>query len=363
MVNNSRPGNYSKGKVYDSSAGFQLGQTAGASAPNKYGSQLGNSGNAASTTSTGNSTGIGTSNPSSAPRAYAGTSSSSAPRPYTGGSSAPRPYAGTSGTAPTSRSYAPAGGTRPYTPSTGARPYTPSTGGAGGYRPGGYAGGYQGSRPSTGGYRPGGYAGGGYQGNRPSTGGYGGGYNSGGYQGGYPKKRDDGPNRNYWIRAPKVLVIDDEGENLGEMETEKALAIAKERELDLVEVSPNANPPVCRIIDYSKYLYEQKKKTKSTKLASSKEMKELKFSPVIDEHDIEVRIKRANEFMDKGHNVRLTVEKKGRQTYEQVNVVMAKLLTYFEGYSTIETVPKTEGKKTYITFKSDGKTKNKKNIS
>jgi translation initiation factor IF-3 len=308
MQSKGSTGNYKK-KPYNSSAGFQLGQSASTAAPNKYGAQLGQ----------------GSARPAV---------SSGPTRSYTSsGSSAPRPYTPSTGARPFNSS-----GSRPYTP--GSRPYTPGA-----------------PRPYT-------------PGSRPYTPGGAGGYSS---AGGYPrrsfddrrefKKRDDGPNRNFWIRAPKVLVIDDEGENLGEMETSKAMAIAVERDLDLVEVSPNANPPVCRIINYSKYLYEQKKKSKTAKTAVSKEMKELKFSPVIDEHDINTRINRAFEFLGKGHNVRLTIERKGRQTIDQVNAVMARLLTSFEGYSTIEPGPKFEGKKTYITFKRDGKAKNKKNIS
>jgi translation initiation factor IF-3 len=360
MQSKSRPNSYSKGKVYNSSAGFQLGQSAQPGTENKYGSQLGLSSKPAGSSGStgtgyrGNSTGY---KPASRPYSPSGSGSrpytpSSAPRPYTP-SSAPRPYSTAVGStspasgAPAVSGAAPVAGVsstsapRPYTPSTGG--YRPNTGGSGGYR---------------GGSSSGGYAGGGYSG----------GYNSGGPRRSFDnrndfRKKDTGPNRNYWIRAPKVLVIDDEGNNLGELAIEAALALAKERELDLVEVSPNANPPVCRIIDYSKYLYEQKKKAKGAKSTLAKEMKELKFSPVIDDHDIEVRIKRAFEFMGKGHNVRLTIEKKGRQTMDQVNAVMARLLTSFEGYSTIEPEPKTEGKRTYITLKNDGKAKNKKNIS
>jgi translation initiation factor IF-3 len=329
QINSSRK-SYASKKPYNSASGFQLGQSGTSAAPNKYGSQLGQG-----------------PKPTVSSSSFHG--SSSTPKPFTG--TASRPYSGAS----TGGGYKPrvAGGTtggyRPAYSGTSS-----STGGtSGGYRPGGY--------------RPGGYTPGGSGGYRPAgSGGASGGYNGSGRSFDDRrdfKRKDNGPNRNYWIRAPKVLVIDDEGNNLGEMETEKALLIAKEREQDLVEVSPNANPPVCRIIDYAKFMYEQKKKAKTAKATGTKEMKELKFSPVIDEHDISVRIKRAFEFMGKGHNVRLTIEKKGRQSMDQVNTIMAKLLTYFEGYSTIEAEPKTEGKRTYITFKNDGKAKNKKNIS
>lgn len=333
VKSNSGRRGYASKKPYNSASGFQLGQSSSTGTANKYGSQLGQGSTRPSTFSGGANRSYGAStgngyrpSANNSSGSTASTSSGSAGRP-----TFPRSANGTSSAS---------GGYRP-----------------GGYRPGGYNPNYQGAR------RPFGQNSGQSQG----TGGFSGGYNGGGSRS-YDDRRDfrrkdNGPNRNYWIRAPKVLVIDDEGNNLGEMETEKALLIAKEREQDLVEVSPNANPPVCRIIDYAKYLYEQKKKAKTAKATGTKEMKELKFSPVIDEHDISVRIKRAFEFMGKGHNVRLTIEKKGRQTMDQVNTIMTKLLTYFEGYSTIEAEPKTEGKRTYITIKNDGKAKNKKNIS
>jgi ribosomal protein L35 len=91
-----------------------------------------------------------------------------------------------------------------------------------------------------------------------------------------------------------------------------------------------------------------------------KEIKELKFSPVIEGHDIEVRVARAKDFMEKGHNVKLTVQRKGRQTREQSREIMRQLLTIFSDYSTIEPEPKEDGPKLSITIKADGKTKNNK---
>ena len=229
----------------------------------------------------------------------------------------------------------------------------------------GTSGAYHGA--SSSGYRPGGYNG--YNSNRTgSTGGYSGVYSGGGYSGNRSwqgnreyRPRYDGPNKNYYIRAPKVRVIDSDGTNLGVLETQVALQKARDQELDLVEISPNADPPVCRIIDFSKYLYEQKKKKKMAQKDHSKEMKEFKFSPVIDQHDVDIRINRANEFLAKGHNVRLTIEKKRRHTMDQVNKVMSQLLTYYADYSKIEAEPRTEGNKTFITIKADGKAKNKQN--
>lgn len=165
---------------------------------------------------------------------------------------------------------------------------------------------------------------------------------------------------NNFIRADKVLVIDDEGNNLGEMDKNAAVDLAKSKGFDLVAVGASANPPVCRIMDYAKFLYEQKKKLKKSKLTGKlKEMKEFRFSPVIEEHDMTTKVRRAKEFLDKGHNVRISMLRRGRQSKDQAKEVFTNLLTNFVDYSTIEPEPKEEGKKIFITYKSDGKTKNK----
>ncbi len=168
-------------------------------------------------------------------------------------------------------------------------------------------------------------------------------------------------NKNQYIRAKEVLVIDQYGNNIGVKETQEALRLAQQNELDLVEINPNGKPPVCKIIDYSKYIYEKNKKEKKNKATKSKELKELRFSPVIQEHDINVRVDRAKKFLKKGHNIKLTIFRKGRQTREQSREVMERLLTIFANYSTIEPEPKEEGRKLHITLKSDGQTKNKEN--
>lgn len=227
------------------------------------------------------------------------------------------------------------------------RTYTGSSGGSSGRSNSGYSGGYNRTGYSSN------YSGGSGFASRPR-------YSNDKYNRDY-RPRYQGPDKNYFIKAKEVRVIDADGTNLGVIKTEDAIIRAKNQGLDLVEISPNADPPVCRIIDFSKYLYEQKKKQKKAKSAQVKELKEFRFSPVIDEHDIEIRVKRAKEFLAKGHNVRLFIQRKGRQTDAQVNIVMTKLLTLFADYSTIETEPKVEGKKTFITFKPDGKAKNTKN--
>ncbi len=175
-------------------------------------------------------------------------------------------------------------------------------------------------------------------------------YNRGG-RSQYNRSRNQGPNRNMYIKAPEVRVIDDEGNNLGVMKTDDARKMAWERELDLIEMSPDAKPPVCKIMDYSKYLYEQNKKKKKSR-SKTKEMKEFKFSPVIEQHDIDIRVKRAKEYLAKGHNVRITVERRGRQPRELAKAMMEKLKEIFQDYESIEGNEKVEGRRMMITYKN-----------
>ena len=175
-------------------------------------------------------------------------------------------------------------------------------------------------------------------------------------------KKDYGPRKNEWIRVPQVQLIGANGENIGIIDTDKARQMALEAELDLVEVGASANPPVCKIMDFSKYIYQQnKKKRESAVNTKMKELKEFRFTPVMDIGDTEHRIKRALEFLSKGHPVKLTMVKKGRQSREIAQSVFHEILTNFADYSSIEAEPKTEGNRTSITYRQNGKTKNKQN--
>ncbi len=118
--------------------------------------------------------------------------------------------------------------------------------------------------------------------------------------------------RNHRIRVPKIRVVGPEGNQVGVMDTKDALEIAKEAGLDLVEVASQANPPVCRIMDFGKYVYEQQKKSKDSKGSSSK-TKEVKFRPRVDVHDFMTKLRRAEEFLDKGNKVKLTLSFRGRE--------------------------------------------------
>ncbi|MFA0754011.1 MAG: hypothetical protein IMHGJWDQ_001794 [Candidatus Fervidibacter sp.] len=116
---------------------------------------------------------------------------------------------------------------------------------------------------------------------------------------------------NEQIRVPKVLVIDENGQKLGVMETRDALRLARSKGLDLIEVAPHARPPVCRIMDYGKFKYQQQKREREAR-KHHKEMKEIRLSPQMSEHDLRYRIKNAEEFLMEGHRVRIFMQPRGR---------------------------------------------------
>lgn len=122
------------------------------------------------------------------------------------------------------------------------------------------------------------------------------------------------PRVNERIRVPRVLVIDEEGNKLGEMMTLDALDLARERGFDLVEVAPNARPPVCRIQDYGRFKYDRKKKDAiARKNQATVELKEIKVRPKTDEHDIDVKLRHAERFLNEGDKVKVTVRFRGRE--------------------------------------------------
>ncbi len=124
----------------------------------------------------------------------------------------------------------------------------------------------------------------------------------------------DGARTNEQIRAPEVRVIDQDGEMLGVMHPREAVQMAREIGLDLIEISPNAAPPVCKIGDYGKYRYEvQKKKNEAKKNQKKVEIKELKLRPNIDPHDYEIKMKAAKKFLEEGDKVKFTLRFRGRE--------------------------------------------------
>jgi len=113
------------------------------------------------------------------------------------------------------------------------------------------------------------------------------------------------------IRVPEVRVVDDTGENLGVMPTEQALKLASEKGLDLIEVAPQASPPVCKIVNFGKYHYQQEKRERKAKHRSK--LKEVKFTIKIGEHDFQTKLTRARSFLEKGDIVRVSIFFRGRE--------------------------------------------------
>ena len=154
---------------------------------------------------------------------------------------------------------------------------------------------------------------------------------------------------NEQIRAREVRVVGDDGATV--MSTRDALDLAREQGVDLVEISPNAQPPVCRIIDYSKFLYQQKKRQKEMKQKQVKqEVKEIRFGPQTDEHDYQFKLKHAIEFLEDGNKVRAYVFFRGRSILfkEQGEVLLLRFANDLEEYGKVEQLPKLEGKKMFL---------------
>jgi translation initiation factor IF-3 len=131
-----------------------------------------------------------------------------------------------------------------------------------------------------------------------------------------PRQAQRGPQIriNQRIRVPEIRVIGEDGEMLGVMQTHEALRRAQERGLDLVEVNPKADPPVCKILDFGKYKYDEKKKARETKRKQSTvEVKEIKLRPKTDEHDLDFKARRARTFLETGNKVKFTVRFRGRE--------------------------------------------------
>ena len=129
-----------------------------------------------------------------------------------------------------------------------------------------------------------------------------------------PVRENDGPRINREIKAKEVRLINYNGENAGVVSLAEALKIAQEVGLDLIEISPQVTPPVCKVLDYGKYKYEmQKKKNEAKKNQKVVSIKELKLRPMIDTHDYEVKVKQAKKFLAQGDKVKFTMRYKGRE--------------------------------------------------
>ena len=152
------------------------------------------------------------------------------------------------------------------------------------------------------------------------------------------------------IRVPEVRIVGD-GIESQVLPTREALQIAEDQGLDLVEISPNAQPPVCRIIDYSKFIYQQKKHQKEIKAKQVKiEVKEIRFGPQTDEHDYDFKLKHAKEFLSEGNKVKAYVFFRGRSILfkEQGEVLLLRFANDLEEYGKVEQMPKLEGKRMFL---------------
>ena len=161
------------------------------------------------------------------------------------------------------------------------------------------------------------------------------------------RTKPQGPRANERIRALDVQVIGSEGGNLGTMPIKKAIELAKQEDLDLIEISPNTNPPVCKIMDIGKYKYDlQKKANQAKKKQKVVSLKELKLRPGTEIHDYNFKLKNAKKFLSKGDKVKFTVKFKGRemQHIQLGKDLMNRIIEDTKDVGKIETPPKFEGK-------------------
>ena len=161
------------------------------------------------------------------------------------------------------------------------------------------------------------------------------------------RTKDKGPKSNNRINSPEVQVINSSGENLGILNTNEAISMAKEEGLDLIEISPNAKPPVCKIIDMGKYKYDAQKKANVAKKKQKKvELKEIKMRPVTETHDYQFKIKNAQKFISKGDKVKFTIRFKGRELQHSHlgQELMAKIKVDMQEVGKVELNPRFDGK-------------------
>ena len=161
------------------------------------------------------------------------------------------------------------------------------------------------------------------------------------------RTKDRGPRSNNRISSPEVQVIGSDGQNLGILNTNEAISKAKNQGLDLIEISPKANPPVCKIMDMGKYKYDAQKKAnlakKKQKIVS---LKEIKMRPVTETHDYEFKVKNAKKFISKGDKVKFTIRFKGRELQHSHlgNELMTKIKEDMKEVGKVELQPKFDGK-------------------
>ena len=189
--------------------------------------------------------------------------------------------------------------------------------------------------PNKGGFRPGG-----------------GGFN----RGRFIPRREAEHRINHHIRVPQVRLVGD-NVTVGVYSTQDAMKIAQDQALDLVEISPQADPPVCKVIDYNKFLYDKKKKEKEMKAnAKTTEMKEIRFTPNTDDHDFDFKSKHAEGFLKDGNKVKAYVQFKGRaiQFKDRGELLLLKFADRLKDVGQLESMPKLEGKRMLAIFTPKG---------
>uniref|UniRef100_UPI000E6D10E8 translation initiation factor IF-3 n=1 Tax=Pseudooceanicola algae TaxID=1537215 RepID=UPI000E6D10E8 len=162
-----------------------------------------------------------------------------------------------------------------------------------------------------------------------------------------PPTRDTGPRVNDRIRCPEVRLIGAEGENVGVVTPTRAMALAEEAGLDLVEISPNAAPPVCKIMDFGKFKYEQQKReSEARKKQKIIEVKEVKFRPNTDVHDYEVKMRNVYKFLETGDKVKVTLRFRGREMAHQNlgRELLERVAGDVKELGKVESMPKMEGR-------------------
>ena len=165
------------------------------------------------------------------------------------------------------------------------------------------------------------------------------------------RTKPKGPKANERIRSPQVQVISSDGKNLGNLSTNEALQLARKEGLDLIEISPNANPPVCKIIEIGKYRYDLQKKTnKAKKKQKIMNLKEIKLRPVTEIHDYNFKIKNAQRFLEKGDKVKFTVRFKGREMQHTHlgDKLMERIIKDTMNVGKVEVPPKLEGRQSIM---------------
>lgn len=164
---------------------------------------------------------------------------------------------------------------------------------------------------------------------------------------------------NHFIRVPQVRLVGDNVE-VGVYSVQDAMRIAQQQQLDLVEISPNADPPVCKVVDYNKFLYDKKKKEKEMKANSKQsEVKEIRFTPGTDDHDFDFKSKHAEKFLKEGNKVKCYVQFRGRAIMfqDRGEILLLKFAERLAEVGALESMPKMEGKRMIAVFAPKAKKK------